>query len=37
MCMKKFDAEKILFWQTYRVFNLAIFSPPEPKAHKVSL
>ena len=25
MCMKKFDAEKKIFWQTYRAFNLAIF------------
>ena len=25
MCMKKFDAEKNIFWQTYRVFNLAIY------------
>ena len=25
MCMKKFEAEQIFFWQTYRVFNLAIF------------
>ena len=25
MCMKKFDAEKNIFLQTYRVFNLAIF------------
>ena len=25
MCMKKFDAEKIFFWQTDSVFNLAIF------------
>ena len=23
--MKKFDAEKNIFWQTYRVFNLAIY------------
>ena len=22
MCIKKFDAEKIFFWQTDRVFNL---------------
>ena len=25
MCMKKFDAEKNIFWQTYSVFILAIF------------
>ena len=25
MCMKKFDTEKNIFWQTDRVFNLAIF------------
>ena len=25
MCIKKFDAEKIFFWQTDMVFNLAIF------------
>ena len=25
MCMKKFDAEKIIFDKTYRVFYLAIF------------
>ena len=25
MYMKKFDAEKNIFWQTNRVFNLAIF------------
>ena len=25
MCMKKFHAEKMFFWQPYRVFNLAIF------------
>ena len=25
MCIKKIDAEKNIFGQTYRVFNLAIF------------
>ena len=25
MCIKKFDAKKNIFWQTDRVFNLAIF------------
>ena len=25
MFMKKFDGEKIIFWQTYSAFNLAIF------------
>ena len=25
MCMKKFDAEEIFFWQIDRVFNLAMF------------
>ena len=25
MCIKKFDAEKNIFWQTDRVFNLAFF------------
>ena len=25
MCMKKFDAEKIFFDKTYRVFDLAIY------------
>ena len=25
MCMKKFGAEKNIFWQTYSVFNLVIF------------
>ena len=25
ICIKKFDAEQVFFWQTYRVFNLAIF------------
>ena len=24
-CMKKFDAENNIFWQTYMVFNLAIY------------
>ena len=23
MCMKKFDAEKNIFWQTYGVFNFS--------------
>ena len=25
MCMKKFDAEKIIFSQTFRAFNLDIY------------
>ena len=33
MCMKKFDAEKDIFWQTYRVFNLAIFDLGQKKKY----